>query len=257
MKKTFFVTNNYHRMVEGIEALKNREPSLHGLGLIYGRWGWGKSETVEYYYGQSNAYYVRAARLWSPRDLLEAICDELQILPEYRTVSRFNQVCKELRRRKEPLIIDEADYLFKRDIHLDVIRDIHDISRVPIILVGMEQALAKLERYGQFWSRILPAGIVEFKPLSPPEMTLVTREWTGLDMEPESAEELCRMTEGDFRLVAGCLEELEKACRVNKKTAINLPMIKAVKRKIIARKKVITSQRKDHVKQIYSVGRGK
>ncbi|MBW2090934.1 MAG: ATP-binding protein [Deltaproteobacteria bacterium] len=256
MKKTFFPTNNYHVLVKAIDALKNRDPSLPGLGLIYGRWGLGKTEAIEHYYGESNIYYVRVMRTWRVRDLLrDGICEEYKIYPEYRTVDCFKQVCKEIRRRGEPLFIDEADYVFKHSMMLDVLRDIHDTTRVPIILVGMEEICGKLGKFGQFWSRILPAGIVEFKPLLPPEMSLITKEWCDLEIAPEAAEIICRFTEGDFRYVVGYLLELEKACAVNKTREISQLMVEALLKKMATKKDISDRFRSTDVKRLRIAGR--
>ena len=255
MKKSFFPTNNYHQMRNAIDALVNREPSLPGMGLIVGKWGIGKSEAIDFYYGESTVYYVRAAALMGPRDLLEEICDEYQVMPEYRTMSRFKQVCKMLKQRRSPLIIDEADYLFKKSINLDVIRDMHDISKVPIVLVGMEQFYERLEKYGQFWSRILPAGIVEFKPLTPPEMIMVTEQWTGLKILPESAEDVCHHTGGDFRLIVGYLVAFEKACQVGTTQEISRAMVETVKKRMEKRRNDLERQRRKITGEIYITGR--
>jgi DNA transposition AAA+ family ATPase len=255
MRKAFFPTNNYHAMIKAVEELKNRDPSLPGLGLIYGRWGLGKSETIQHYYGESNVNYVMAEALWSVRDLLKGICDELNIQPEYRTVDRFDQVCRGLKRRAEPLFIDEADYLFKKSIMLDTIKDMHEKTRVPIILVGMEEICGKLQKYGQFWSRILPAGIVEFKPLAAPEMILIAKEWTGLDVGHEAAETVCRYTEGDFRYVVGYLLELEKACVVNRTKEISLPMVEALLKKLSKKKDISERFMRKEIKRFQVVGR--
>ncbi|MBW2062623.1 MAG: AAA family ATPase [Deltaproteobacteria bacterium] len=255
MQKSFFATNNYHAIIKAIAELKNRDPSLPGLGLFYGRWGLGKTEAIEHFYGESNVYYVMCEALWRVRDLLKGICDEMKLLPDYRTVDRFDQICRELRRRGESLILDEADYLFKHRIMLDMIKDMHEKTKVPIILVGMEEICGKLQKYGQFWSRILPAGIVEFQPLSPPEMILITKEWTGLEVSPEASELLCRFTEGDFRYVVGYLLEFERACAVNKTREIGLPMVEALLKKSSKKREISDRYRRGDIKHLHAVGR--
>jgi hypothetical protein len=231
MNKRFFPTLNYKALTAAVNALINRDPSLPGLGLVYGQWGLGKSASIEYFYGQTDIYYVMAEALWSPRDMLQGICEEMNLLPEYRTVDRFNQICRELKKTGMPLFIDEADYLFKRRLMLDTIKDMHERTRVPIILVGMENICGKLQKYGQFWSRILPDGIVEFQPLTPPELTVIARDWCGLTLPPEASEALCRLSEADFRYLVGYLLSLEKACAVNESSEITLAMVETLARK--------------------------
>lgn len=252
MKKSFFPTNNYHGMVRAIDALVNREPSMPGMGLIVGKWGIGKSEAIDYFYGESRIYYIRAWRLMKPRDLLEEICEEYRVIPEYRMKPLFKQTWKLLKQRNAPLVIDEADYLFKNKVNLDVVRDLYDFSRSPIVLVGMEQFYEKLESTGQFWSRILPAGIAEFKPLTPPEMILITEKWTGLKILPESAEDVCHHTEGDFRIIMGYLDAFEKACKISKTIEISSAMVETVKRKMERRISTHNHQRRKIEGDLYA-----
>lgn len=233
MNKTFIRTNNYNRMTAAVEALENRDPSLPGLGLVYGRWGYGKSEAVEYFYGESDIFYIVIKRLWRPRRMLEEICDVLNLgAPEYRLDRLADQVAAGLKRWGKPMFIDEADYLFKNGIMLDVVRDLHDSTRVPIILIGMESMCDKLRKYGQFFSRILPAAIVEFQPVGPPEIILITKEWTGLSIDMPTTELLCHYVQGDFRYIVGYLLSFEEACKTNQTDTITANMVEAVVKKI-------------------------
>ncbi|RJP82775.1 MAG: ATP-binding protein [Desulfobacteraceae bacterium] len=229
MKKTFIRTANYNRMVAGVDALVSRDPSLPGLGLIYGKWGYGKSTAVEYYYSISDVFYIVIERLWRPRRMLEEICDILNLGDsEYRLDRLSDQVSEGLKKWGKPLFIDEADYLLKNSMMLDVIRDIHEKTRVPIILIGMEKLYRNLQKHGQFFSRILPASIVEFYPVKPPEIILITREWTGLELDMDAAELFCHYVEGDYRYIVGYLLSFEQACKANKMDKINIKMVESV-----------------------------
>jgi len=229
MDKMFIPTNNYNRMVQAVGALSERDPTLPGLGLIYGRYGYGKSHAVTHYCGLWDIQYICVERLWRPRRLLEEIADVLNLGDaEYRLDRLSDQVSDGLKRWKKPLFIDDADYLFKNGIMLDVVRDLHERSKVPIILIGMERSLRKLSGYGHIFSRVLPAGIVEFSPVTPPELVLIVKKWTGLSMGMEAAELFCHYTEGDFRFIVGYLLSLEEACRVNAETAITDRLIESV-----------------------------
>ena len=230
MNKTFIRTNNYNGVVAAVDALVNRDPSLHGLGLFYGQWGYGKTEIVEQYYGISDTFYIRMMRKWATRRLLEELCEIMKLgAPVYRLDRTVDQVIAGFRRWRKPLFVDEGDYLFQRGGEmLDVIVDIFDAARVPIIIIGMESIYERLQKHGKFFSRILPAGIVEFKPVSPPEIMLVTKEWTGLSIGYDGAELLCRYISGDFRYLVGYLVTLEGACRTNGTTQITPKMVETV-----------------------------
>lgn len=60
MDKKFFPTNNYYEMTKAVKALVSREPSLPGMGLVYGRWGLGKSEAIDYFYGDRTSTGLRS-----------------------------------------------------------------------------------------------------------------------------------------------------------------------------------------------------
>lgn len=242
MNKSFIRTNNYNRMTAAVDALRDRDPSLPGLGLIFGKWGYGKSEAVDHFYGESDIFYIVIKRLWRPRRMLEELCQVLNLgSPEYRLDRLSDQVAAGLRRWGKPLFVDEADYLFKNGIMLDVLRDLHDSTRTPIILIGMETMCDKLRKYGQFFSRILPAGIVEFEQVNPPEIILITREWTGLTLDMATAELFCHYVQGDFRYVVGYLLSLEQACKTNQTNTITAPMVEAVVKKVEAKTRRLTA----------------
>jgi len=244
MNKVFFRTNNYNRMVAAVTALVKRDPSLPGLGLIYGKWGFGKSEAVDYYYSVEDIFYIAVERLWRPRRLLEEMCEVMNLGdPVYRLDRLSDQVCDGLRRWNKPLFIDEGDYLLKNGVMLDVIRDIHEKTRVPIIMIGMESALKKLHRHGQFLSRILPAGIVEFMPVTPPEIRLIINKWTGLTMEINAAELFCQYTDGDFRYIVGYLLSMEESCNTMNTKTIDAKMVESVVNRMSGRKQVKIKQR--------------
>jgi len=111
---------------------------------------------------------------------------------------------------------------------LDVIRDIHEKTKVPIILIGMERLYRNLQKHGQFFSRILPAATIEFQPVTPPEITMIVKEWTGLSMDMDTAELFCQYVEGDYRYIVGYLLSFEQACKVNDTKEINMKMIESV-----------------------------
>ena len=256
MRKSFFKTDNFHAVMKALEVLKNRDPSLPGLGVIYGKYGLGKSETVQFIYGLGGILYVLARAIWSVRDLLEGICDELGIRPAYRTTARFNEITDELRRRGEPLIIDESDYLARKPLMLDTIKDLHEATRVPIILVGTEELPGKLQRHGQLWSRVLPAGIVEFRPLSASEFGLIVDAWTGLKISPKAAEKVCDFAGGDFRYLVGYLLEFERLCKLNKTQEITVTMVTALMNKFVRKKRVKPGRSKALLKDLHVVGGG-
>jgi len=149
MNKSFIRTDNYNKVAAAVDALVNRERGLHGLGLFYGRAGYGKTSVVDHYYGAGETMYIRLMQTWGRRRLLEELCEIMRLGPPIYRIDRLtDQVISGFNRWRKPLFLDEADYLFREggNAMLDVVRDIHDATQVPIVLIGMEAILGKLQR---------------------------------------------------------------------------------------------------------------
>jgi SpoVK/Ycf46/Vps4 family AAA+-type ATPase len=127
------------------------------LGLFYGPSGYGKSVAAATVAARLGGAYVVAKSIWTQRSLLEAIAAELGITRLERTGPRLlEQIVDQLLREPQPLIIDEMDHLVKKQ-SVEIIRDIHDAARVPVLMIGEEALPAKLKAWERFDNRILIA----------------------------------------------------------------------------------------------------
>ena len=77
-------------------------------------------------------------------------------------VERSTAAIKSLARRT--LIIDEADFALKKGM-IEVIRNMHDGSGVPIVLIGMDELAQKLRKWPQVDSRVLTWVQAEYATL--------------------------------------------------------------------------------------------
>ena len=66
----------------------------------------------------------------------------------------LEQLIDTLNAHPRPLIIDEMDYLVKKQM-VDIIRDIHDATSIAILMIGEEALPAKLKEWERFDNRIL------------------------------------------------------------------------------------------------------
>lgn len=214
MLTSFYEGKNWTSLVEAIEGVTQQHQGLPALVVVDGRAGLGKSETVMVYASRFDCVYLRALTCWTPRWMLLELAHELGF-EGISPVSRLFGDCQRvLRHRLKPVFVDEADHLPLR--LLETLRDLHDTTGVPVVLVGMDQVRRKLARYPQFYSRI--GRVVVFEPLDASEIQRLALEWCGLELESNAAESLFKQAEeGDFRLIVKALSLLEARVKMNMK----------------------------------------
>ena len=131
------------------------------LGLLYGYSGYGKSVGAAFAAARTNATYVCAKSVWTQRTLLEAIATSLGISKLARTAPKIlEQIIEQLAIFPRPLVIDEMDFLVKRQA-VEIIRDIHDATSIAIMMIGEEDLPAKLKEWERFDNRILVANAAQ------------------------------------------------------------------------------------------------
>lgn len=151
---------NVARLIDAGDALINRAAGLPGIGLVWGPTGYGKTTAVTWFINQCHGVYVRAMATWSPNAMLRAICQELNIEPKGSNAHMVEAVIQGLALEGRPLFVDEADYVVERKLLTDTLRDIHDLSTAPVVLIGMHGIEKRIKGNPQFTGRV--AQWVEF-----------------------------------------------------------------------------------------------
>ncbi|MFK5894252.1 MAG: AAA family ATPase [Pseudomonadota bacterium] len=132
----------------------NRPQQLPGLVAFYGPSGWGKTFAAAYAANHFQAYYVEVKECWTKKAFLEFVLKEMGILPEKVMYKMIEQIAEQLVLSGKPLIVDEMDYLIKRN-YTDLIRDIYESSRATILMIGEEQLEANLRQHERFHNRVM------------------------------------------------------------------------------------------------------
>ncbi len=144
MKKIFVKTQNVKNFISVMNNIQNRPEGVPGMVLVYGEPGLGKTQAILWWVLQNDAILVRSTNLMSGRWLLEEIVEELGEVPHFRTSDLFKQCILRLKENPKIIVVDEIDYLVTDSKVIETIRDIHDKTNVPIVLVGMAKANRKL-----------------------------------------------------------------------------------------------------------------
>lgn len=154
MKSRIVPVKNVSRLKAAGDALIQRSYGMPGMGLIWGPTGYGKTTAATWFINQCHGVYVRAMRLWSPSGMLETVARELDLDVRGSNHKKIESIVQKLAETGRPLFVDEADYVVDRETLTDTLRDIHDLSTVPVILIGMHGIDRKIRANPQFTGRI-------------------------------------------------------------------------------------------------------
>jgi hypothetical protein len=228
MKDKIVMTNNLVRGIEFIERLKGKSKRADLLSVLFAKWGFGKTTFIEWLYTNIKIFYVRAMQGWtrSINLMIEDILAAYRVEPRGMLKKDLPELCRVIKKYGDPLIIDEADRVVRRLGLIETIRDVHDICRVPIVLVGGEDIINLLQRrdLGPVFSRV--TEICEFQELTVEDIQHIADELCELKCNIKVASFIRTITLGDFRLVNGLLERAEALCALNKLSELNMVVAK-------------------------------
>jgi DNA transposition AAA+ family ATPase len=175
MRNTVAPTKNVAALQVAYEALSTRDIGVPGMGLVYGYTGAGKTTAITRLVNQTQGVYVRATSGWTPASMLAKVMDELEAAPMQRRAAMLDYIANALAERQRPLFVDEADYLLRDVAMLESLRDVHDLSGMPVVLIGMEgiqkriaghPQRAQLARRISHWVEFLPSDLEDAKTLA-------------------------------------------------------------------------------------------
>lgn len=173
MKPAIAKVKNVQNLVTAYEETRNRAPNQPGMLLVYGATGAGKTTAIAWYLGRCGGIYRRAGATWTPGFLLDEIIAEARIKTDARSsAAKAKAIAENLKATGRPLFIDEVDYLvppFTEYKVIEILRDIHDESQVPVVLIGMEGFERKIQARKQLARRIYRSrGVPAYRPLRHP-----------------------------------------------------------------------------------------
>lgn len=198
---------NIARLGQAGDALTSRAEGLPGMGLVYGPAGYGKTFGCSWLRNRCDGIYIRALAVWTPTDMLAAICGELGEPPGGRLALMMDRIISRLRDRPRPLMIDEADYIVDSKRMVESLRDLHDQSTAPVILIGMQGIEQRIKGRRQLTGRLLQW--VGFRPADLEDVEMMARYLCEVEVEAALLDLLHRDTGGSARLVVVGLTRIE------------------------------------------------
>lgn len=116
------------------------------------------------------------------------------------------------------IIIDEIDYLLKDFRTIETLRDLHDETSIPIILVGMQLAKHKLKKHTHLFDRI--SEIYNFTEFEYSDIRQIAEEISEVEITKEAVH-LIHNKAKSFRQIVNTIDTFEKVAQANSFTQID------------------------------------
>lgn len=183
-----------------IQRVVERPFGVTGMALFSGEPGRGKTESAIQGANMYRAAYVECGQFTTARSLLLDILAELGDLRASGTINELiRQTIKKMAGDvKRPIIVDEAHHIANKRF-VDVLRELHDKSRAPVILIGEETLPKRLMLFPQVKDRMLEE--VEAVPCDLEDFKLLVRSYCKVAISPDLAGLILKKTAGNARRI--------------------------------------------------------
>ncbi len=207
MKHQIIPVKNVARLASAYQALEERPINTPGMGLVWGDTGRGKTTATTWLINRCNGIYVRALALWNATSMIRAIAEELDIDAKGTRAVIEMRVIEKLAETQRPLFVDEADHIVGNEQMMETLRDIHDLSTVPVVMIGMANMRKKIARYAQLENRIM--HWIEFAPCDRDDAITMAKGLCDVNIEESLLDELIDATRGEIRRLVVGLAQIE------------------------------------------------
>jgi len=218
---------NIARLRDAYGALETAAPGVPRMGLVYGFTGAGKTTAITWLMNQTNAIVVKASPTWTLSSMLSKIMIEIGIDPLRRAADMEDIIIKTMQRDSRPLFVDEADAFTDPAVRgdrsyaiLETLRSIHDMSKMPVILIGMDGIERRLASRHQLMRRI--SQWIKFEKADFEDARTLADAICEVRIEDDLLERLLDASKGSVGLMMVGLANIERAAKANSYKSIGL-----------------------------------
>ena len=200
-----------------IKRVVNRAPDLPGMACFFGRSGLGKTKAATFGANNARATYIEVGQFTTAKSLLRSILIELGDQRNGGSVADMVERAIELLAAdpSRPLIVDEAHWIAAKKF-VDLLRELHDKSLAPVVLIGEETLPQQIETFERVHNRMLEwVGAV---PCDLEDARHLARSYCdGVKVADDLLQEFIRQTRGNTRrIVVNLARAQEEARRLGK-----------------------------------------
>ncbi len=212
MKHQFVKTENAERFEAAISAIEQRGALEAGWMLVTARPGEGKSTVVTHWVAHSGAVYLRAKVEWTPHYMMLELAQALDVDVRGKAKDLFGRVLGKIAAESVPIVIDEVEHALRDNAScLEQLRDLSDLTEIPVVLIGMEQAKARIARHMQMASRI--GYICEFRSASLVDVRRACDQLLDVAVSDDVVMAIHAQADGRMRMVMNALARVEMTAR--------------------------------------------
>lgn len=224
MKKVFMKTKNVKQLISMMNRLREREDGVPGMGVVYGEPGLGKTQAIKWWAFKNDAILIRCNQMMSARWLLKEILDYMSEIKPYSISDSFDEIIRNLILTPRVLIVDEIDYLtMDKNKSIEILRDIHDKTNVPVVLVGITNAHSRLKKFSHLYDRL--SEIVKFERFSKADIKTIVKELSEIELT-DCAIKYIYSNLNRFRQIVKVINQAETIAKANGLSSIDEILIK-------------------------------
>ncbi|WP_419787247.1 AAA family ATPase [Pseudodesulfovibrio sp.] len=226
MRRDIFIeTGNVAKLRKSLSALSDTEQGRPGIGVVQGEAGRGKTMAAKEWHAMNGGIFLRVMEGWSQFSFLQALTYKICGERPNNTNRCRTRIMDSLAKTPQPIIVDEADRLLMPRI--EDLRDVHDMTGCPVILIGEEGFYPRLHARKRVHSRVV--DVVNFDPITPDDVMLFAAQAAALEVTPEACHKLAALAKGSFRVVYGYILHLEDYAKAQATNTIDAKAIEALR----------------------------
>lgn len=225
MKPKVALVKNLQNLLNAYDAVEKREPGADGMILLYGATGVGKTTALGYLLNQTSAIFVEASPAWTLGSMYRAIVTEIGVEAKGRSADLERYIVDEMIKNRRPLFIDELDHLLLPGATtalrmLEALRSIHDKSKMPIVMVGMDKIEQKIKLREQLARRVFQW--VKFVDLDLADARVVAETLSGIPVADDWLDALFAATQGRISYVSHNIKTAYRRAKTNRWDVIDM-----------------------------------
>lgn len=221
MKDVFVPTNNYNRLQGLVDEVARSSLGIEMVAVV-GPSGRGKTRAAERIVVKTReSVFIRHQEWLTPIGVIRELAFALAGMRPRSTAACVDLIKTELASSRRVILVDEADRMSIR--HLNALRDFHDMVKVPVILIGEEPLITKLNAERRLIRRA--RHVLRFDPVSQSDVRVFFNSALGIGLTDRQCSQVAQRAEGDFRMVVNLAAAAERFMTASERREITDSMI--------------------------------